>query len=341
MRYDCKVQCPKCSNVFKVEMDTTSSSIVNHSYPTKCPNCTKKIMVKVGDANRFCDLPESKASGFEMGKRLTSLPGPYQPTGSAKDKDDTAFQIHPHPYKHKPAQTQTNRSFTFDKPTRARNGLKIAFILLILVFILGVAHGANSLVQRTEQPINSELDESTTVDIQGKVIDFQSGTPIGNCKVTILKTGQSTTTSVDGQYFIPNVKAGVYDVKAEAEGYKKIIKTVTVDPELLGSVNFEMRSGVGEQNIDQSVVMEEKVKQSVNYIGLLIILFSCFALVSAFLIRRRNLFGLCMISAFISILSIGAFVGTFLGIIALILIMMSRTEFDKGISTNSTHIRNY
>ena len=135
MRYDCKVQCPKCSNDFKIEMDTTSSAIVNHSYPTKCPNCTKMIMVKVGDANRFCDFPESKVHRLKMGKRLTSLPGPYQPTGSAKDKDDPAFQMQPHPYKHKPAQT--NRSFTFDKPTRARNGLKVAFILLIIVFIRG------------------------------------------------------------------------------------------------------------------------------------------------------------------------------------------------------------
>ena len=214
------------------------------------------------------------------------------------------------------------------KRTPGQARLTWAMILLVLVFILGMSHGVNSLLHGSEVVIESDVVMPDYVDIHGKIIDNSTGRPIMDCKVTILETGQAALSNVDGQYFITNVKAGVHEISAEADGYIKEVKKVTVDPELLGIIDFALEGGAGVKNKDESVDMEKDEKAEINAFAIFIILFAGFGLLGAVLVFKRNFFWVCVFCSFISLLSIGMGVGIVLGLLALILVLVSRQEFE-------------
>jgi TonB family protein len=66
--------------------------------------------------------------------------------------------------------------------------------------------------------------------IIGSVIDQSSREPIAKAKVTLLGTKLSTYTSDDGQYKIDSVAEGIYQIKAEANGY---------EPQIMNNVYFD------------------------------------------------------------------------------------------------------
>ena len=68
--------------------------------------------------------------------------------------------------------------------------------------------------------------------IIGSVIDQSSREPIVKAKVTLLGTKFSVYTSDDGQYTIDSVAEGIYQIKAEANGYK---------PQIVNNVYFEQQ----------------------------------------------------------------------------------------------------
>jgi hypothetical protein len=208
--------------------------------------------------------------------------------------------------------------------------LRIAGIVLIIVFILGLMHGINSLVTGYITPISTEEDKPEYSDISGSIIDNKTGRPIKNCKIIVLETGQTTVSNTDGQYFIPNVKAGIHRISADSSGYIKLIKRVTVDPELMGRINFELDEGIGNKAIDESVTLsEQSSNEDVNIFSILMLIFAFFGVVSAFLAFRRTFFLICAFCAFISIMSIGFFIGIILAIIAFILIVLSTEGFER------------
>ncbi len=207
--------------------------------------------------------------------------------------------------------------------------LYLAGVFLIIVFILGLLYGFNSMVLGTTDLISSDQYKPETSDISGKVIDNHTGKPIKNCKIHIERTDQYTVSNSDGQYFISNVKAGVHWIDAEAEGYIIIHKKVTVDPELMGVINFELDEGVGKKTIDESKKINTEKEQEINIFSLMIILFASFGLVASILAFKRQFMHICAFSGFISIFSIGFGFGIVLGILAFVLIVLSPTGFKK------------
>ena len=100
-----------------------------------------------------------------------------------------------------------------------------------------------------------------------------------------------------------------------------------------GKCIHELKQGVNVETIDETVLTVQKQENKVNVFAMIIILLACFALLAVILIKMRNLFKICALSAFLSILSFGAGFGFLLGIIALILILMSSSSF-KSAPTN-------
>ncbi len=71
---------------------------------------------------------------------------------------------------------------------------------------------------------NLEEQQRGFCSIIGTVIDQSSREPIANAKVTLLGTKLSVFTSNDGQYKIDSISDGIYQIKAEANGYEHQIK---------------------------------------------------------------------------------------------------------------------
>jgi len=212
--------------------------------------------------------------------------------------------------------------------------LSLAIILLIIVFFLGLIHGAMSLHWGQSEPISSDNIELTAVDIDGTVIDFSTGRPIPNCRVTVVDTGQSDLTNSDGYYYIPNVEIGNKEITTEVSGYAKVIKKITVASEQPANFNFELKPGVNVVTIDETISTIEKQKNTINIFAIIILLLACFAILAIFLIRFRNMFKVCAFSAFLSALSFGIGIGLALGLVAFVLILFSSSAFTNNKSNN-------
>ena len=205
--------------------------------------------------------------------------------------------------------------------------LKLAIILLILVFIFGLLHGTLSVLWGSPDEITKGESTFETVDIDGTVIDFNTGKPISDCVVKISKTDLEDITNTDGHYYIPSVEIGNQEIIASANGYGRLIKKVTVATEQPANFNFELKPGVNSETIDDTISVVKKEKAGINVFAVLLIIFACFALMAIFLIWQRNMYRICVLTGIISILSIGFGIGSILGIIALILILLSSSSF--------------
>jgi hypothetical protein len=205
--------------------------------------------------------------------------------------------------------------------------LKLAMFLLILVFIFGLSHGTISVLWGSPEQITKGESTVETVDIDGTVIDFYTGRPIPNCVVKISKTDLEDTTNSGGHYYIPSVDVGNQEIVASANGYGRLTKKVTVATEQPANFNFELKPGVNAETIDDTISVVKKEKTGINIFAVFLIIFACFALMAIILIWQRNMYRVCVFSSIISILSIGLGIGSILGVIALILILLSSSSF--------------
>lgn len=84
---------------------------------------------------------------------------------------------------------------------------------------------------------------ATTGKIRGKVVDRETGDPLPGANVQIVGTTLGAATNVDGEYFILNVPAGTYSLRASFIGYRDVtISNVQINVDLTTTVNFEMAS---------------------------------------------------------------------------------------------------
>ena len=74
-----------------------------------------------------------------------------------------------------------------------------------------------------------EEQQKGSCAIIGSVIDQSSREPIAKAKVTILGTKFSVLSADDGQFKIESIAEGVYQIKAEANGY---------EPQIMNNVSF-------------------------------------------------------------------------------------------------------
>ncbi|MFQ6617363.1 MAG: TonB-dependent receptor domain-containing protein [Fidelibacterota bacterium] len=85
----------------------------------------------------------------------------------------------------------------------------------------------------------------TTGKISGKVVDKATGDPLPGANVIIVGTDMGAATDVNGEYFILNVPAGTYTIKAEIIGYIPVTnRNIRVLVDLTTKVNFEMEPTV-------------------------------------------------------------------------------------------------
>ena len=82
---------------------------------------------------------------------------------------------------------------------------------VIALAAVALAWGAGSL-----------LAQGSTGKIEGRVRD-QAGAPIANAQVFIVGTAFNALTNPQGYYFINNVPAGTYSVRAAFIGYKSTV----------------------------------------------------------------------------------------------------------------------
>jgi outer membrane receptor protein involved in Fe transport len=105
-------------------------------------------------------------------------------------------------------------------------------VLMGLVALIGLAMGTSSLA-------------GTTGKIAGMVTDAANGRPLPGVNVLIEGTVLGASTDLNGRYYILNVPAGVYDLRAEMIGYSPLKQTdVQVNVDLTSTVDFGLTETV-------------------------------------------------------------------------------------------------
>ncbi|TET22463.1 MAG: hypothetical protein E3J78_03015, partial [Candidatus Cloacimonadota bacterium] len=101
----------------------------------------------------------------------------------------------------------------------------ISVLLLLTVLLLSV----------------SLLYPGTTGKIAGRAVDKSNGEALPFANIIVVGTSIGTVTDLNGDYFIINIKPGLYDVQARMMGYNIItVKNVRVGIDQTSTVNFEL-----------------------------------------------------------------------------------------------------
>lgn len=97
----------------------------------------------------------------------------------------------------------------------------------------------------------------TTGKISGVVTDKETGAPLPGVAVSIAGTTMGALTDVAGKYFILNVPAGIYDIRAEIIGYAPVeLKGLNVSVDLTANADLQVSSKVLDIGQTQIVTAE-------------------------------------------------------------------------------------
>jgi hypothetical protein len=244
--------------------------------------------------------------------------------------DPRAYDVHYHYYYEPPRYTKPKSTKT-----------TVAGVLLIITAILGLIAGVAAV------GLGGMGFEMFYEDSEGDVfgtVKFQNGTGIENVTVSIVGEDLSTQTDSDGYYAIYNVPAGNHKIKVEKEGYNTIIYETFVS-----SSDFNMEDP-GESDDSHDV---EKRDNEIDFVltagdeelergsntpwgliegflvvcGALIVIFSIFAIIGAIHAFKRKSWKIAILG---SILGLFTIVGSLFAFIALLIIALSRDEFNGG-----------
>jgi len=93
--------------------------------------------------------------------------------------------------------------------------------------------------------LTTDLMAATTGKIAGQVTDAANGRPLPGVNVLLEGTTLGASTDLDGNYFIINIPAGVYTVRAEMIGYSPVEQTGTqVNVDLTTQVTFSLQETI-------------------------------------------------------------------------------------------------
>lgn len=116
--------------------------------------------------------------------------------------------------------------------------------LLLVTFALALATGS--------------AFAGTVGKLNGVVKDARTGLPLPNANVTILGTAIGASAGAQGDYFVLNVPAGTYDIKASIVGYKEVVQRgVRIIPDFTTEVAFNLEPTVAAE-LEEITIGAEK-----------------------------------------------------------------------------------
>jgi hypothetical protein len=194
----------------------------------------------------------------------------------------------------------------------------MAAIILACVFALGMTTAVFS-----ETFVVTSMDSASAMGLTGTVeilaID-ELNNSIPNVNISI--DGINSKTNESGYYSQENVKLGILTLEISADGYTTQTREILVTPLI---------------NLDHTITLEEGdgkgdlIEFDATGCTLILIIFSVFALFSTIVCLRRQHFDVAVAGSLLSILTFGFFlIGSILSIIAFVIIMKSKEEFENG-----------
>jgi DNA-directed RNA polymerase subunit RPC12/RpoP len=266
---------------------------------TSCPKCKHEFVLGLPDDNNKHEIscPNCKSKFVIQAKCADNEKG-----------EECSWEEHGEP-----------RKTILSKLKPKTNKPIMAIILLVIVFAIGLTTAIFSDVFiASTMDVASDLGLTGSIEIY--VIDYESNNSIEGINITINDiTGE---TDDKGVYSVENVELGILTVKLSGSNYKTQTYEILITPFLNSDSTIMMEKGNG--TVD---------KVNFDTVGCFIILtiFSIFSLVGVIACLKRQHIDVAVASSFLAIFSFGFFFfGSILSIIALVLIIRSKEEFENG-----------
>jgi len=266
---------------------------------TTCPKCKKEFVLDIPDNTDKQEVTCPNCSNNFTIKTTNS--------SDLNNEEECCWEEHGEPRKTilSSIKPKTNRPM-------------IAAFLLAFVFIFGVSTAIFS-----EAFIETSLSTFSNAGVNGNLelqVIGQSNETLQNVSISIDDTFYGKT-NINGVYSTCNISLGFKTLEISYTDYKIQTREILVYPFTTSSYEIKINEGIGEENI------------SYDTIGctLIIAIFSVFALLGAISsFNRRNL-DVAIVGSIIGIFSFGFFlIGAIVSIVALIIILISRDEFENG-----------
>ncbi len=264
---------------------------------TKCPKCGNRFILEVPNQA----IGEYPASCPECGHSFNIDVKKYSWEGETDEVVPPSLHVKP----------------SSSKPM-------IAGVLLIIVFVLGIATGIlfNDII---EEGIEGR---GGTGEFKGIVKDEYRYLP----DVTVALVNYPTindTTDENGEFLLKKVPTGYQKINLSKENYITLTVRILVLPGT-GAIKEKI---VMEKGSGNSIINSDFVKMFDMVTGvicpIIFVIFGVFALLGGILSIQRKHFAVAIIGSVFGILSFGFFIGSILSIAALILILLSKEEFGE------------
>jgi TonB-linked SusC/RagA family outer membrane protein len=101
--------------------------------------------------------------------------------------------------------------------------------------------------------------------ITGTITDSQTGEPLAGANVLVQELQRGASTNLEGEYVVPNVPAGQYNLRVTYLGYATITRSVTVGPDGVVA-NFQLREDfLGLEEVIVTALGIEREARSIGY----------------------------------------------------------------------------
>ncbi len=266
----------------------------------RCPHCRQNVVVKVPDGASGEQVTTCPQCGMEF---RVNVDEQYS-------WEEETPPIHPSVHLDKHSW----------KPV-------VAGVLLIVIFLLGTVI-AGALLFSLDTLTETGMASTYT----GTVVD-EEGSKLAGVTVTVEDAATTATTDGSGEFTLSNISGGKHTLVFNSAGYKTLRAEVFVLPWdiTLPTQDFTMEQGTGStsQRGIMLVVLDLAPALAVGILAL-----SAVALIGGILALLRKQFVFAVVGAVCGIIA-GFFsiVGIPLGIVALVLLLISREEFIPAGST--------
>jgi len=200
----------------------------------------------------------------------------------------------------------------------------IAGILLVVIFLSGIAVSGILLFS-----FDSLSKMEMPSEFKGRVVD-DSGKPLEGIKIEVIGIpGLNTTTDKNGYFLLKNITSGKQKLYITGEGYKNLTAEIFVLPMNVTILHekFIMKEGKGE--IEEKGLLI-RVLEFGPVLSAIIIMLSIVALIGGIMAIARKYFIIAVIGAVIgTIVGFLSLIGFVLGIVSLVLILISKDEFES------------
>jgi hypothetical protein len=263
---------------------------------TTCPNCAEHFTVDLPEDNKKHKVTcPNCANKFDVVAKCDTADGECVWEEHGEPRKTVLSSIRP----------KTNRPM-------------IAAIILMCVFAVGIGTTVFS-----ETFIESTMDVANDAGLTGSIQVYITNDTNFTIQDADVSWGSQEILQIsNGTYFLEGLEPGLQTIKITKQGYKSQNVEVLITPFFGSEIELKLEEGTGNS---EDIAFDN--------IGCSIILaiFSAFALFAMIACLRRQHVDVAIAGSFFGIFSFGFFfVGSILSIIAFIIVIISRDEFQDG-----------